>query len=344
MAPSRLPSALDADAVPARRRAARGWAAARTRRAGAALARRRARFAALPPNVRGILWIMMAGVVLTAMAAMIKSLGSRIPVVEILFVRQVVMTLIMTPRILRDPRAAFATPNPGLHAIRVGLSVVAMVAGFTAIVHLPLADAVAVSFSKSFFVTVFAILILREVVGPHRWIAVALGFAGVLVMVRPSPEGVDPYALLGLLSAAAVGLIMVIIRKLAQREPLGTVLTYQAVGVGAALLAPAMLNWVAPTPAEWALLVVIGALSAVGQSLNFQGFRAGEATAVASADYLRLVYAALLGVILFGEWPTVNALLGAALIVGTTLYAMRAERRLARRTAASAPSAAAAAE
>lgn len=296
----------------------------------------RSRWAALPPNLRGIAWIMAAGVVLTVMSAIIKSLGTRIPVIEILFVRQTVMSLLLTPRILRDPVAAFATPNPWLHALRVGLSVVAMLAGFTAIIHLPLADAVAVSFSRSFFVTIFAIVILHEVVGRHRWIAVVLGFTGVVIMVRPSPEGLDPYAALGLLSAAAVGLIMVIIRKLAQKERMATVLTYQAVGVGVVFAVPAVLAWVPPTPAEWALMVVIGVLSAIGQSFNFNGFRVGEATAVASADYLRLVYATVLGVLLFGEWPTVHALVGAALIVATTGYAMHAEKRQARRVAAAA--------
>ena len=294
----------------------------------------RTRWAALPPNLRGILWIMAAGVVLTVMSAMIKGLGTRIPVIEILFVRQLVMSLLLTPRILRDPVAAFATPNPWLHALRVGLSVLAMLAGFTAIVHLPLADAVAVSFSRSFFVTIFAIIILREVVSRHRWVAVVLGFAGVVIMVRPSPEGLDPYAALGLVSAAAVGLIMVIIRKLAQKEKMATVLTYQAVGVGAVFAVPALLAWVPPTPTEWALMVVVGVLSAIGQSFNFHGFRAGEATAVASADYLRLVYATALGVAIFGEWPTINALIGAALIVATTGYAMQAEKRQARRLAA----------
>jgi drug/metabolite transporter (DMT)-like permease len=290
-----------------------------------------ARWQALPPNMRGILWIMAAGMVLTVMAAIIKSLGARIPVVEILFIRQVVMSLMLGPRIARDPRGAFATPNFRLHALRVGLSVLAMTTGFTAIVHLPMADAVAVSFSKSFFVTIFAMLILHEVVTRQRWTAVVLGFLGVVVMVRPSADGIDFYALLGLVSAASVGLIMVIIRKLAQREPLGTVLTYQAVGVGLVLMPPALWLWVTPEPWEWALLVVIGVLSAIGQSMNFNAFRVGEATALASADYLRLVFATALGVAVFGEWPTVNALIGAALIIATTGFAMESERRHAAR-------------
>lgn len=311
-------------------------AASRIRALATDLPQARSAWNALPPNMRGILWIMAAGVVLTVMSAIIKSLGTRIPVLEILFIRQVVMSAMLAPRILRNPVAAFATPNLKLHLLRVALSVVAMAAGFTAIVHLPLADAVAVSFSKSFFVTIFAMLILHEVVTRQRWIAVLMGFLGVVIMVRPSADGLDPYAALGLLSAACVGLIMVIIRKLAQREPLGTVLTYQAVGVGVVFALPALWLWVPPTAEEWPLLILVGVLSAIGQSFNFNGFRVGEATAVASADYLRLVYAAALGVVIFGEWPTVHALLGAALIIGTTGFAIRSEKRHAARQRAEA--------
>jgi drug/metabolite transporter (DMT)-like permease len=287
----------------------------------------RQRWTALPGNIRGILWIVVAGVAMTVMAAMIKSTGARIPVVQILFIRQVVMTVLLAPRMIRDPRGAFATDHLRLHAMRVGFACVAMTTGFTALVHMPLADAVAISFTRSFFITIFAIALLNEVVSRHRWTAVGCGFLGVVIMLRPDTGGIDIYALMGLVSAAAVGMIMVIVRKLAQREPLGTVMSYQAVGVGAALLIPAMLYWVPPTPYEWAMLVVIGLLSAGGQTLNFNGYRVGEATAVTSADYLRLVYATILGVLVFGEWPTWAAMAGATLIIGTTLYAMWAERK-----------------
>lgn len=290
-----------------------------------------ARWEALPGNIRGAIWILLAGVFFTVMSAMIKYLGSRIPVVEILFVRQMVMVGILAPSLLRDPIGAFRTPYPLLHAGRVALSVVAMMAGFLSIVHMPLADGVSIGFSKSFFTTIFAIIILGEVVGPHRWGATIVGFLGVVVMLKPSPEHFDIYALYGVISAAAAGLILVIIRKLAQREKLVTVMSYQSIGVGLVFAVPAWLVWVPPTMNEFMLMATIGLFSAIGQSCNFRAFRVGEAAAITSMDYVRLVYAALLGVFVFGEWPGQSALAGTAIIIGASLYAIRHERRVARR-------------
>lgn len=289
-----------------------------------------ARWRELPPNARGIVWIALSGFALTGMAVLIKLLGQRLHVLEILFVRQLVMSALMAPRVLRSPAEAFRTQNLGLHLLRIGLSIVAMSAGFTAIIHLPMADAIALSFSRSFFVAIFAIIILKEIVTQQRWAVVGLGFVGIVIMVRPSVSGIDVYSLLGLTSAALVGLIMVIIRKLAQKERLATVLTYQAMGVGFVMAVPAFVVWQTPTPLEWALMLCAGLLSAVGQSLNFAGFRVGEATAVTSADYLRLIYATILGFVIFGEWPQVATFLGAALIIGTSAYSLHYERRKTR--------------
>lgn len=289
--------------------------------------RLRLRIVALPGNLQGAVWVVMAGLVMTVMTALIKSVGETIPVVQILFIRQIVMTGAMLPRILRDPRDLFHTTSPRLHLLRIALSAVAMTAGFTAMVQLPLADAVAISFSRSFFVAIFAILILHEIVWAHRWVGIIAGFVGVVIITDPRGGQIDGYTLLALLSAGAVALIMVIVRKLAQHEKLGTVITYQAVGVGAILGLPAAMSWIPPSPEQWALLLCIGVLSTLGQSLNFLAFRVGEATALAPFDYLRLVYSALIGAVFFLETPTLTTIGGALLIVAGTLWGLWFERR-----------------
>lgn len=284
------------------------------------------RVALLPGNLQGAVWIAMAGLVLTIMTALIKTVGETIPVIQILFLRQMVMTAAMMPGILRDPRRAFATDTPYLHLLRIALSSIAMVAGFTAMVHLPLADAVAISFSRSFFVAIFAILLLHEIVGRHRWIGIFAGFVGVIVITDPTGAQIDRYVLLALFSAGAVALIMVIVRKLAQRERLATVITYQAVGVGLILAVPTFLNWVPPTPGQWILLICIGLLSTLGQSLNFMAFRVGEATALAPVDYLRLIYSTAIGAIFFLEQPTWSTMIGALLVILGTCWGLWHER------------------
>lgn len=284
------------------------------------------RVALWPNNLQGALWIAIAGLVMTIMTALIKTVGDTIPVIQILFLRQMVMTATMMPGILRNPRQAFATDTPGLHLLRIALSSIAMVAGFTAMVHLPLADAVAISFSRSFFVAIFAILLLQEIVGRHRWAGIAAGFVGVIIITDPTGAEIDRYVLLALLSAAAVALIMVIVRKLAQRERLPTVITYQAVGVGLILAVPTYLIWVPPTPVEWMLLICIGLLSTLGQSLNFMAFRVGEATALAPVDYLRLIYSTAIGAVFFLEQPTWSTMIGALLVILGTFWGLWHER------------------
>ncbi len=240
---------------------------------------------------------------------------ARIPVIEILFVRQIVLSIIVWPVIAPDLRGAFTTGNFKLHMLRIALALVAMIAGFTSTVHLPLADVTALAFTKSIFVTLFAIILLREKVGLHRWGATLLGFAGVGLMLKPSGDGSLYYGLLAILSAAAAGLIMVIIRKLAQNEKLSTIMAYQSFGVGAVLLVPTIWLWVTPTWFEALLMLLVGVTSAVGQSMNILGYRAGEAAMVAPMDYLRLIYASAIGILIFNDWPTLQTLAGAAIIV-----------------------------
>lgn len=288
-------------------------------------------FEALPGNVRGAIWIVMAGVFFTIMSALIKKTGSRIPVIEILFVRQLVLSIIVWPMISHDLRGAFATPNIKLHLFRIALALVAMIAGFTATVHLPLADVTALAFTKSIFVTLFAILILREQVGLHRWAATLIGFAGVALMLKPSGDGSLYYGVLAIVSAAAAGLIMVIIRKLAQNEKLATIMAYQSFGVGAVLIVPTIWLWVTPTWFEALLMLLVGVTSAVGQSMNILGYRAGEAAVVAPMDYLRLLYATGLGFLIFAELPTLQTLAGAAIIVAASLATLQREIRMGRK-------------
>lgn len=287
------------------------------------LARWRRWWAGLSGNVRGSLWVALAVFMFTLMMTFIKLLGARLPVVEILFFRQLVMLAVIAPTLARNFPEALATRRPGLHALRVAGAMVAMLAGFEALVHLPLANATAISFAKALFVTVLATVFLREVVGPKRWAATAVGFAGVVVVVQPTAAGIDAYALLALLSALAVAGVQITLRLLARTERSVTILAYQAIAV-AALLAPATWWWwVWPTPLEWLALLAVGVFATLGQWCNVAGFRAGEAAAVAPMDYTRLLFATAIGIVVFQEIPGIGTLAGAAIIVAATLYGLR---------------------
>jgi len=153
----------------------------------------RLRFDALAPNVKGALILVVAAFGFSLMVALIKLVGTHIPVTQVLLVRQWIMVSMLIPAFFKDFPSLLTTSRPDLQVLRITLALIAMGCGFTAVVNLPLADATALGFVKSFFVTIFAVLVLKETVGIHRWSAVAIGFVGVLFMAQP---GTESYSLL----------------------------------------------------------------------------------------------------------------------------------------------------
>ena len=285
------------------------------------------RFDGLPDNVKGSLILMLAAFGFALMIALIKLAGTRLPVFQILFVRQLGMTLMLAPVLLPGFARTLRTKRLGLQLARIALAVVAMSAGFTAVIEMPLADATALGFAKSFFVTIFAVIVLKETVGAYRWAAVAVGFLGVLVMLRPGTEGFSVYGVYAVVGAAAAGAVMVIIRLLSRTEATNTILAFQAIGVGLIMVVPAWLQWVAPTPREWLLLGAIGVVSYFAQKANVTAYRYGEASLLASLDYVRLVYATALGWLLFGQLPAPSTWVGAAIIVLASIYTVHREAK-----------------
>jgi drug/metabolite transporter (DMT)-like permease len=290
--------------------------------------------AQLPSNTLGALWILQAAFLFSIMVTLIKFLGQDLSVFQILVVRQAIMLAIVTPKILSGLPTSLATKRPGLQLTRIVVATTAMLCGFTAVIELPLADATAISFSKTFFVTIFAIWFLGETVGVHRWGATIAGFVGVLLMLRPDGEGfIDSFALLAIAGAACAGLVMIVVRLLTRTDPPVTILTYQAFGVGMIMLVPAIMTWQAPTMEQWGLLLAVGIISWAAQMSNIQAFRAGEATAIASLDYTRLLYATIFGALVFSQWPRVETLIGAAVIIAASIYTVRREAKRGRELA-----------
>ena len=297
----------------------------------------RVRWATLPGNVRGGLFILLSTFFFSTMLVLIKVAGQRLHVTEILFFRQVVMLLVALPIILRDVPGAVRSARPGLQFMRVGCAFCAMLLGFTAFINLPLADATTLSFAKTFFMTVLAILFLGEIVGVRRWAAVAVGFIGVMIVAWPTGEGgLNVFTLMAIASALFVAVVMILIRKLSQVDRPVTILTFQAVGVGILMFVPMLYFWKTPTFEEALMLVAIGVVSAIGQTLNIFGMRAAEASAVAPLDYTRLLFAVIFGFVVFGDWPDVRVFAGAALIVGAAIYTLHRERQLGKEARAKA--------
>lgn len=284
-------------------------------------------WSSLPSNVRGGVLYIAGLAVFAIVIALIKLTGERLHVTQILFVRQVTMVLIIIPVIITGWPQSLQTARPGLQFARIFLAFLAMLIGFAAVIHLELTELTLITFSKAFFTTLLAIFFLKEVVHLPRWIAVFIGFIGVLIVVWPDEgQNVGIWHLGALASAVCVSAVMVSIRVLAQIDTPVSILTYQAVGVGILLTPLAIWFWQSPTMYEWGLLASIGALSVVAQYLNIIAMRAGEASAIAPLEYTLLIFTTALGFWLFGEWPDLWDWVGAAIIIGSAIYVLRRER------------------
>ena len=287
-----------------------------------------ARWAALPGNVRGGLIFLVSSALFTVMIGLIKIVGQRLHVTEVLVFRQATMIVLALPAIWAGWPGSVRSSRPALQFGRIGLAFLAMTLGFSAVIHLPLAEATVISFSKTFFTTVLAIIVLGEIVRAPRWTALVLGFVGVVIIVWPDEShGLEIWHLAALGSAICVSGVMIVIRILARTDQPVTILTYQAVGVGLLMLPPAILFWVWPSFEELLLLLGIGVLSAAAQYLMILAMKAGEASALAPLEYTRLIFAAVIGFWLFAEWPEPRVWIGAAIIILASLYTLHRERR-----------------
>lgn len=290
---------------------------------GASAGRLRGWWAAAPPNLRGSLMMVAAFTFFSGMMVLIKLVGHRLPLPQILVVRQVVMTLVLMAVVGRALPTILRTSRPGLQVLRGVFSLGAMLCGFTALINLPMAEATALGFSQALFVTLLAIFVLHEVVDWRRWLAMAVGFLGVLVMLRPAGEAMNIYALLAIAGALFGAGITITVRVLGHTERTETILFWQGGMIVAALIGPTLWFWVPPTPLEWLFLIVLGVVGTAGQWFITRAYQVGEASALAPLDFVRLLLAVLSGYLVFSEIPSLITALGAGLIAGGTLYTMR---------------------
>jgi len=284
-------------------------------------------FNRLSDNLKGIVFLMFASFLFALMALLIKLLGQRLHITQILLVRQVGMAIMVTPAILRDVPGALRSKRPDLQVLRIACALVAMLCGFTAVIHLPLAEATAIFFAKSFFVTIFAVIFLTETVGIYRWGAVLVGFIGVMIMLQPGTADFSIYGLLSLVGAAGAAGVMILLRLLSRSDSPVTIMTYGSLGVGLVMILPGIYYWLQPNPGEWALLVAVGVVSYFGQKCNIFAYKHGEASLLASLDYVRLLWATLFGFLVFEQFPGLPTWIGAAIVVAAAIFTIYREAR-----------------
>lgn len=295
------------------------------------------RLAALPGNVRGALWLLLSSVLFSVMALAAKLAGSdwiidgeligpALPSFEVTFFRSFATLLTTLPFVLRHGRRAIVSTRPLLAIARGCLGASGMLCNFYGLIHLPLATAISIQFARPLFVLVLAALVLREWVSLRRTAVALVGFAGVLVIVRPGGS-MDPAAVVALAGGALIASSIILLRILARDDDTVSLLFYSGIAGTLFTLIPALLDWHWPNPAQWGLIAIIAVFGVAGQSCFMKGYAAGEASAMAPFDYSRLIFATLWGYLVFGDLPDAWTWVGSGILIGATWYALHLQRQ-----------------
>lgn len=287
----------------------------------------------LSNNTQGALWMLMSAVTFSIMTSMIKFLGSDYSAALQTFYRQAAGLVVLAPVILRLRGAAFATTKPGILIFRSLAGTLGVVLSFYAFQKMPLADANALSFTRTLWLVPLAALVVRETVGPWRIGAAVVGFIGVLVMIRPGAGGEFAVGLpaMAMLASSLLFAFTVTGMKVLTRDHSTTVILVWSALLGFVLAVPgAVMTWRVPTPTDFLLLSAMGVFATINQACYIKGMSLGDAGAMAPIDYTRLVFSAIIGFLVFHEIPGLWTLIGAGIVVAATLFITLREQHLAR--------------
>ena len=278
-------------------------------------------------------WLAILGIgVLSAMDALIKVVGARYPTFQLVFLRFsfgfVIAALVwLWMRPARPSREAIRA-----NTLRGFIGLATATSFFYALQTLPLAETIAFSFLSPLFLAGFGALLLGEKLGTGILIGLAVGFAGMLVMVAGQGSAGGSLPLSGVLaatgSAITYALSLVLLRQRAQQDALITIVAFQHIVPCVMMAIPAMLVWVTPTPLDLAIYAAMAVMGVCGHLLMGMAFRRAEASRLAITEYSALLYATVLGFIFFDEVPGIATLAGTALIIVGTLLAMRQRSNL----------------
>lgn len=274
---------------------------------------------------------LMAAGALATMLLMVKLVGERgVSLVETVFWRQLFPTVALGLWLAnRGELHRLRTPRFARHSLRAFLGLIGMFLNLGVVLLLPLAESTILGFTSPIFAVVLAALILREKVGPVRWLAVAMGLLGVIVIAGPGTSAMPLDGLaVGISAAFMVALLSILVRDLARTEhPIVIVFWFSALS-SAGLTIPALWMGQSHDLATWGLLLGIGVFGGIGQMLLTTALRLGSVSSVIVMDYSAFGWAMLWGWLFFAHIPPASTWLGLPIIVGAGLIIVWRERRL----------------
>jgi drug/metabolite transporter (DMT)-like permease len=252
--------------------------------------------------------------------------SSDYPTGEVLFFRGffgLLPTYFLIPK--NKLKTFYTTERSKEHLFRCLMGLMALIAIVIALRELPLAVVVSLSYAAPLFITVLSIFLLSEKVGVFRWLAVLIGFVGVIIIAEPGFKGMNYLYFLPLIFCIGMAFVTITIRKLSTTEPIWLISIFFTITISIAGLATIPMGWIMPNFQDFILLALIGVTGGSANLFLTQSYKLSEVSLVAPLKYLALIFAIIFGYLIWNEIPTVKTLIGASLVVLASLIIFRRE-------------------
>lgn len=281
--------------------------------------------------LKAVGYMVCSAAMFACMAVMIRLASSQLHAFEIAFFRNFFGFVFALPLLMHHGMGILKTDKLSLYVGRCLIGIVSMLCGFYAIVHLPLAKAVTISYSTPLFVTILAVLFLGETVRLRRWTAVGLGFIGVLVIMRPGADTFDGNTLVALTAAVLSAIVAISIKVLSRTEKPDAIVLWTTMLWVPLSLVPALFVWTWPTGWTWAWIVAAGFFGTAGHMFWTRALKRGDASMLTPISFMQVPIVALLAWWLFDETVTAWTAVGAAIIFVANAYIAHREAQVASR-------------
>ena len=283
-------------------------------------------------TTRGIFWMIVSSIAFASMWVMIRFASHDVHAFVIVFFRNLFGTLVLVPMMLRN-KGLMRISRLKANLRRATSGFIATSGTFYAVSHAPLATVLSINYTTPLFATVGAVLFMGEKIHARRVAALIIGFAGMLIVLRPGALPMTPGVLAAMLSAVSTAFSIIAIRQLVASDDSRSVAAWTFILMTPPSLVLAVAYWTPPPPALWPLLFVIGCVAAVGQLAMNRAFALAEASAVLPYDFVRFGLVTIFGITIFQERLDAMTVLGGVVIFGATVYLAVRERQVARAAA-----------
>ena len=279
----------------------------------------------LSKNQLGFLYMFLSIIGFSLMDVIVKW-SVDYPVGQVLFFRGffgIIFYFFIIPRErLHD---FYKTKRPGLHSLRCIAGLIAIVAIFIALRKLPLATVVSISFAAPIFTTIFSIFLLSEKVGVYRWLAVLVGFIGILIITEPGISNLNIYYIFPIIFCLGLSYVAITLRQLSTTEPVWLISLFFSIAITFLSFLTLPFGWVMPSFNHFLILSLVGIFGGVSNLWLSQSYKYSEVSLVTPLKYLTLVFAIIFGYFIWDEIPTIKTLIGAFLVIISTLIIFRRE-------------------